>query len=120
MISARGCRFPRWWAARSPGTGANPCRPKGDHWACCPFHGEKTPSFHADDRRGRYHCFGCKESGDIFTFVTKTDGLSFPEAVQMLADLAGVALPKPTAQDAEREQKRATLYDVMELAAEVL
>ncbi|NNF80625.1 MAG: DNA primase [Rhizobiales bacterium] len=90
---------------------------KGDHWACCPFHGEKTPSFHADDRRGRYHCFGCKESGDIFTFVTKTDGLSFPEAVQMLADLAGVALPKPTAQDAEREQKRATLYDVMELAA---
>ncbi|MCP5084852.1 MAG: DNA primase [Alphaproteobacteria bacterium] len=90
---------------------------KGDHWACCPFHGEKTPSFHADDRRGRYHCFGCKESGDIFTFVTKTDGLNFPEAVQMLADLAGVDLPKPTAQDAEREQKRATLYDVMELAA---
>lgn len=90
---------------------------KGDHWACCPFHGEKTPSFHADDRRGRYHCFGCKESGDIFTFVTKTDGLSFPEAVEMLAGLAGVVLPKPTAQDAEREEKRASLYDVMELAA---
>ncbi|MEM7427905.1 MAG: DNA primase [Pseudomonadota bacterium] len=90
---------------------------KGDHWACCPFHGEKTPSFHADDRRGRYHCFGCKASGDIFRFVTETEGLSFPEAVEMLAGMAGVVLPKPTPQDAEREQKRASLYDVMELAA---
>ncbi len=91
---------------------------KGDHWACCPFHGEKTPSFHADDRRGHYHCFGCKESGDIFTFVTKMDGLNFPEAVEMLAGLAGVNLPKPTREDAEREKKRSTLYDVMELAAD--
>ncbi len=89
---------------------------KGDHWACCPFHQENTPSFHADDRRGRYHCFGCKASGDIFTFVTETEGLSFPEAVQSLADLAGVNLPAPSPQAAEREQKRATLYDVMEIA----
>ena len=42
---------------------------KGDFWACCPFHGEKSPSFHVDDRKGRYHCFGCKASGDIFTFL---------------------------------------------------
>ncbi len=89
---------------------------KGDYWACCPFHQENTPSFHADDRRGRYHCFGCKASGDIFTFVTETEGLSFPEAVQSLADLAGVNLPAPSPEAAEREQKRATLYDVMEMA----
>jgi len=40
--------------------------PRGDFWACCPFHREKTPSFHCDDGRGRYHCFGCGASGDIF------------------------------------------------------
>src|SRR5688500_20206610 len=38
--------------------------PRGDYWACCPFHGEKTPSFHCEDRKGRYHCFGCGASGD--------------------------------------------------------
>lgn len=90
---------------------------KGDYWACCPFHGEKTPSFHADNRRGRYHCFGCKESGDIFTFLTKQEGLSFPEAVEQLAAMAGLPLPARTEQDAAREQQRTGLYDVMELAA---
>src|SRR6185437_7055449 len=39
---------------------------RGDYWACCPFHGEKTPSFHADDRKGIYHCFGCGKTGDHF------------------------------------------------------
>lgn len=62
---------------------------KGDHWACCPFHGEKTPSFHVDDRKGRYHCFGCSESGDHFRFLMEMDGLSFPEAVERLAGEAG-------------------------------
>ncbi len=54
----------------------NPSR--GDFWACCPFHNEKTPSFHVEDRKGRYHCFGCKASGDIFTFLVEKEGLSFP------------------------------------------
>jgi hypothetical protein len=44
---------------------------RGDFWACCPFHTEKTPSFHADDRKGFYHCFGCKASGDVFTFWSR-------------------------------------------------
>ena len=90
---------------------------RGDHWACCPFHHEKTPSFHADDRRGRYHCFGCKASGDIFRFLTEKEGLSFPEAVERLAGEAGLAMPEMTAEDVAREERRATLYDVMELAA---
>ena len=54
---------------------SNPGR--GDFWACCPFHNEKTPSFHVDDRKGRYHCFGCKASGDIFTFLVEKEGLEF-------------------------------------------
>lgn len=91
---------------------------KGDFWACCPFHGEKTPSFHADDRRGRYHCFGCGKDGDIFTFVTETEGISFPEAVQRLADDAGVPLPAPDAATEAREKRQASLADVMEAAAQ--
>ena len=48
-----------------------------DYWACCPFHGEKSPSFHCEDRKGRYHCFGCGVSGDHFRFLTDLEGLSF-------------------------------------------
>lgn len=66
----------------------------GDYWACCPFHEEHTPSFHADDRRGRYKCFGCGESGDIFRFVMDTERVEFPDAVERLARDAGVSLPK--------------------------
>ncbi|WP_417672441.1 DNA primase [Roseibium sp.] len=90
---------------------------KGDYWACCPFHQEKSPSFHVDDRRNRYKCFGCGASGDHFRFLTETEGLSFPEAVERLADQAGVPLPAPDPQAARREQKRASLADVCEMAA---
>jgi DNA primase len=90
---------------------------KGDYWACCPFHGEKSPSFHVDDRKGRYHCFGCKASGDIFTFLVEKEGLSFPEAVERLAAEAGLAMPVVSEADARREEQRASLYDVMEIAA---
>ncbi|MGH6859968.1 MAG: DNA primase [Phyllobacterium sp.] len=90
--------------------------PKGDFWACCPFHGEKSPSFHCEDRKGRYHCFGCGVTGDHFRFLTELEGLSFPEAVQRVADMAGVPMPARDAQAEMREAKRATLYDVMEMA----
>lgn len=90
---------------------------KGDMWACCPFHSEKTPSFHADDRRGRYHCFSCEASGDHFRFLTERTGMSFPEAVEKLANLAGVPMPKRDERVEKREKQRRSLYDVMELAA---
>ena len=90
---------------------------RGDYWACCPFHNEKTPSFHADDRKGRYHCFGCGASGDVFTFVTETEGVPFPEAVEILARQAGLELPKPDPREAGREERRASLHEVMEKAA---
>jgi DNA primase len=89
---------------------------KGDFWACCPFHTEKSPSFHADDRKGRYHCFGCKASGDIFKFLVEKQGLRFGEAVEQLAQEAGLPLPVLSADDVKREEQRASLYDIMEMA----
>ena len=68
-----------------------------------PFKHEKTPSFTVNDQKGFYHCFSTGEHGDIFTFLMKTEGLSFIEAVERLAKDAGVALPKPTPQMVERE-----------------
>ena len=91
--------------------------PRGDFWACCPFHGEKTPSFHCEDKKGRYHCFGCGVSGDHFRFLTELEGLSFPEAVERIAEMAGVAMPARDEAAEQRERQRATLTDVMELAA---
>jgi DNA primase len=90
---------------------------RGDYWACCPFHNEKTASFHADDRKGIYHCFGCQVSGDIFTFLVEKQGLSFPEAVERLAAEAGLDLPKSDPRDKQREDARKSLYGVVELAA---
>ena len=60
--------------------------------ACCPFHREKTPSFHIDVAKGLYHCFGCGESGDAFKFVMKMDGLTFPEAARKLAERCGITI----------------------------
>lgn len=92
--------------------------PRGDFWACCPFHGEKSPSFHCEDRKGRYHCFGCGVTGDHFRFLTELEGLSFPEAVQQIADMAGVPMPVADPMEAKREKERTSLLDVMEMATQ--
>jgi DNA primase len=92
--------------------------PRGDYWACCPFHGEKSPSFHCEDRKGRYHCFGCGVTGDHFRFLTDLEGLSFPEAVQQIADMAGVPMPVADPMEAKREKERTSLLDVMEMATQ--
>lgn len=68
-----------------------------------PFKHEKTPSFTVNDQKGFYHCFASGEHGDIFTFLMKAEGLSFPEAVERLAQEAGVEMPKPTPQAEARE-----------------
>jgi len=91
---------------------------KGDFWARCPFHEEKTPSFHCEDRKGRYYCFSCGASGDHFRFLTELDGLSFPEAVELLAGQAGLPMPVMDKREQEREAQRKSLFEVMELAAQ--
>ncbi|MBP5510962.1 MAG: DNA primase [Kiritimatiellae bacterium] len=64
----------------------------GQFWACCPFHHEKTPSFSVNSAKQFYHCFGCGEHGDIFTFLMKMEGLSFGDALRKLAERVGVPI----------------------------
>src|ERR1700753_243645 len=82
-----------------------------------PFQQEKTPSFTVNDQKQFYHDFSTGKHGNIFDFVMETDGVSFPEAVERLASMAGLALPAVTPDAARHEQRRRTLHDVMELAA---
>ncbi|MGL4242740.1 MAG: CHC2 zinc finger domain-containing protein, partial [Beijerinckiaceae bacterium] len=90
----------------------------GREWkGLSPFQAEKTPSFYVNDQKGFYHCFSSGKHGDIFRFVTETEGLTFPEAVERLAREAGVPLPEVTPEAIQQEKKRKDLYDVMELAA---
>ena len=86
-------------------------------WGCCPFHAEKSPSFKVENERRLYKCFGCGKGGDAFKWLIETEGLSFPESVEKLAAEVGVELPKWSPEDEEREQKKKSLYDVVELAA---
>jgi DNA primase len=85
-------------------------------WGCCPFHSEKSPSFKVENERRTYKCFGCGAGGDAFKWLTETEGLTFPEAVERLAGEAGVELPKWSPDDEEREQKKKSLYDIIEAA----
>jgi DNA primase len=88
----------------------------------CPFHKEKTPSFHVNPERGIYHCFGCKESGSAIDFLMKVEGMTFTEAVRSLAERAGIEVVD-TATDAERREAvaarraRDDLYAINNLAA---
>ena len=91
---------------------------KGREWAgLSPFKMEKTPSFFVNDQKGFYHCFASGEHGDIFSFVIKTEGLTFPEAVERLAAEAGVSLPKPDVRDRETYDQRQRLSAVLEASA---
>lgn len=90
---------------------------KRDYWACCPFHGEKSPSFHVEDSKGRYYCFGCHASGDVVKWMMEAEGLPFREAVQQLADLAGLDVPQESPEERQRQEKKKTLVDALEIAA---
>jgi DNA primase len=87
---------------------------KGDWWAPCPFHQEKSASFHVDDRKGFYYCFGCHAKGDAITFVKESGNLSFIEAVETLAREAGLAMPARDPAAAQRADRRTELQGVME------
>src|ERR1700685_1161493 len=85
----------------------------------CPFHGEKTASFSVHSVRQFYHCFGCNESGDVFSFVQKIDKVGFPEAVKLVAQKCGIALPKrefSSPEEAQESRQRGKLLELHELA----
>ncbi len=72
--------------------------------ACCPFHKEKTPSFHINDERGFYHCFGCGAHGDVISFIMQQDNLSFKESIEKLANENGIELPRLEKLDLEKQK----------------
>lgn len=98
------------WDARKSNQG------KGDMWAPCPFHQEKSASFHVDDRKGFYYCFGCHAKGDAISFVRETENVGFMEAVEILAREAGMPMPERDPMAQQKADKRTELADVMELA----
>ena len=91
---------------------------KGDMWAPCPFHQEKTPSFHVDDKKGFYHCFGCGASGDVIKFVRETENASFMEAVKTLAAEVGMKVPEYDQRAQQRADLRSELSNVLEQAVQ--
>lgn len=82
----------------------------------CPFHQEKTPSFTVNEDKAFFHCFGCGEHGSIFDFIMKTRNLSFPEAVEQLANEANIEIPTTTPEELRKQKRSRGIHEVMELA----
>ncbi|MFD2738414.1 DNA primase [Sulfitobacter aestuarii] len=100
------------WDARKSNQG------KGDLWAPCPFHQEKSASFHVDDRKGFYYCFGCHAKGDAISFVRETENVGFMEAVEILARDVGMEVPRQDPRAQEKADRRSLLAEVMEQAVQ--
>lgn len=86
--------------------------------ACCPFHKEKTPSFTINDDKQFYHCFGCGAHGDVLNFVMQNDNLSFMETVELLANQAGLQMPKLSPDEAQKAKSQKDLYSLMKEATD--
>jgi DNA primase len=87
-----------------------------EYKAPCPFHAEKTPSFYINDQKAFFHCFGCGAHGDAVGFLMRHDGLAFPEAVEQLAGLAGMEMPKSEPEEAQKYDRLKRLADALEAA----
>src|ERR1700749_34224 len=93
-------------------------RREGREWrGLSPFTAEKTPSFFVNDQKGFFHDFSSGKHGDAFAFLMETEGLTFPEAVERPAGMAGLQAPRPSSADAAQDKKRASLIDVVAMAA---
>lgn len=91
-----------------------------DYWAPCPFHTEDTPSFHVRPRLGMFKCFGCGESGDVFSFVQKLRGIGFREALEFLAERAGVTLGSLSPEERRRQVERKRTREGLDAASAIL
>jgi DNA primase len=89
-----------------------------EHEGLCPFHNEKTPSFTVSEQKGFFHCFGCGAHGDVLGFVMRSEGLSFPEAVEKLAAEAGLSVPQSSPEERARQRRSADLLEVLEQATQ--
>ncbi|MGN1098534.1 MAG: DNA primase [Clostridia bacterium] len=92
-------------------------RSGGGYMGCCPFHKEKTPSFHIDPDKQLYYCFGCGAGGSVFQFVMAAEGLDFPDAVKFIADRAGIRLPEPEGGGEEIYRRKREMYAMNKEAA---
>ncbi len=101
------------------GSYVNLKRKGNSHSACCPFHHEKTPSFHVSREKQMYHCFGCGVGGNVFTFLMEHENFTFPEAMEALAERAGYDLPKQEMSEQAKKQAdaRTRIKDMNKLAA---
>ncbi|MGZ3496103.1 MAG: DNA primase [Vulcanimicrobiaceae bacterium] len=94
-----------------------PLRKRGnDLVGLCPFHGEKTPSFHVHPDKGFFKCFGCQAGGDVFNFVMKLEGVPFPEAVRILAARTGVEIESEDPRAARARSEREAIYEANQIA----
>ena len=78
----------------------------GSYWGCCPFHNEKTPSFHVLPDKQFYHCFGCKKGGGVVNFVMEMEGLTYPDAIRFLAKRANLPVPEESSDGTEKLRSR--------------
>ena len=95
-------------------SGYVPLKKRGQNfWGCCPFHGEKTPSFAVNPAKNMFYCFGCHEGGDIFKFIMKIENCDFKDALKLLAGRYGIAVPErhKTAVEIRREKLRERIYE---------
>jgi DNA primase len=91
---------------------------KGDMWAPCPFHQEKSASFHVDDKKGYYYCFGCQAKGDALGFIKETENVSFMEAVEIMAREAGMTMPARDPEAQKKSDRRTQIAEVTEAATQ--
>ena len=89
-----------------------------EYTGLCPFHKEKTPSFTVNDDKGFYHCFGCGAHGDIIRFLTESEKMPFLEAVEYLANMAGMKMPEFSPQQAQIQKQQTILFEIMECACQ--
>ena len=87
-------------------------------WGLCPFHEEQTASFHVNEQKQSWYCFGCQKGGDMFDFIEQVEKTDFPGALRILAEMAGVELPERSAGDQKRSQLRRRLVDLNRLAVQ--